>query len=253
MILEVKDITVRYGAITALRDVSLSVAGREIVTVIGSNGAGKSSLLNAIVGIVPVANGAILLDALKLNGLPSYRLVGMGLGYVPEGRELFGPMSVLDNLILGAYSDRHRKGWEVLANVNWFIRNQKVNQTLAYVFSLFPRLEERQKQRAESLSGGEQQMLAIGRALMSKPGLLLLDEPSLGLAPIIVREILGLLTRLRDDGMGILLVEQDAVSSLRIADRAVVLERGHIIIQGEAKDIIKDDRVRQAYLGKIVA
>lgn len=251
--LTVKEITVQYGAITALRDVSLNVEGREIVTVIGSNGAGKSTLLNAISGIVPVAKGAIFLNGTEISNLPHHRLAALGLGYVPEGRELFGPMSALDNLILGAYSDYSRKGWQQLADVGWFMGKENIRRSLNYVFALFPRLEERQKQKAESLSGGEQQMLAIGRALMSKPKLLLLDEPSLGLAPTIVREILELLTRLRDDGMSILLVEQDAVSSLKIADRAVVLERGRITLQGKAGDIMKDDRVRQAYLGKIVA
>jgi len=160
---------------------------------------------------------------------------------------------VLDNLALGAYSDHHRSVLQSLGDIKWFMRSKEVKANLSHVFSLFPRLKERQKQMAASLSGGEQQMLAIGRALMSNPKLLLLDEPSLGLAPQLVREIMQLLTALRDAGLGILLVEQDAVASLRIADRAVVLERGHVTVEGTAKDIMKDERVRQAYLGKTVA
>ncbi len=251
--LTVDNITVQYGRVVALRDVSLTVGGKEIVTVIGSNGAGKSTLLNAINGIVPVAKGAIRLDETVLSKVPAHRMVRLGLGYIPEGREIFGPMSVIDNLTLGAYSDHKRSLWQSLGDVSWFTGSPAVKESLERTFALFPRLKEREKQAAASLSGGEQQMLAIGRALMSNPKYLLLDEPSLGLAPQVVREILQLLVRLRDEGMGILLVEQDAVASLKIADRAVVLERGHVTVEGDAKDIMKDDRVRQAYLGKTVA
>ncbi len=251
--LTIDNITVQYGHVTALRNVSLTVNVGEIVTVIGSNGAGKSSLLNAINGIVPVTKGTIKIDEVVISGLPAYRLVGLGIGYIPEGREIFGPMSVMDNLALGAYSGHHRGILNLLGDINWFTNSKDVRNNLDRIFSLFPRLKEREKQAAASLSGGEQQMLAIGRALMSSPRLLLLDEPSLGLAPQVVKEILQLLIRLKDDGLGILLVEQDAVASLRIADRAVVLERGHVTVEGTAKDIMKDERVRQAYLGKTIA
>jgi len=251
--LQVENITVRYGHLVALRDVSLAVNVGEIVTVIGSNGAGKSTLLNAINGIVPTARGTITMDDKVISGLPAYRMVGLGLGYVPEGREIFGPMSVADNLTLGAYSDRHRSVLSTLGDVNRFTNGENVRNNLERIFSLFPRLRERKKQAAASLSGGEQQMLAIGRALMSNPKLLLLDEPSLGLAPQVVKEILQLLVKLRNNSMGVLLVEQDAVAGLKIADRAVVLERGHVTVEGAARDIMKDERVRQAYLGKTVA
>jgi branched-chain amino acid transport system ATP-binding protein len=251
--LAVENITVQYGHLVALRDVSLTVNVGEIVTVIGSNGAGKSTLLNAIDGIVPVTKGTIKIGDKVTSGLPAHRLVGLGIGYIPEGREVFGPMSVADNLTLGAYSDHNRGIFSSLGDIKWFANRKDVRNNLDRVFSLFPRLKERKKQTAASLSGGEQQMLAVGRALMSSPKLLLLDEPSLGLAPKIVKEILQLLVRLRNDGMGVLLVEQDAVAGLKIADRAVVLERGHVTAEGLAKDIMKDERVRQAYLGKMVA
>ncbi|MFH0847756.1 MAG: ABC transporter ATP-binding protein [Chloroflexota bacterium] len=248
--LTVSDVSVSYGHLTALRELSLTVADKEIVTVIGANGAGKSTLLKAIAGLVPIAGGSIHLDERVLSGLAPHQRVGLGLGYVPEGRELFAPLSVLDNLLLGAY--RRRGGLSLLGDIGWFSRLPEVVSGLDYVFTLFPRLEERKGQLAGSLSGGEQQMLAIGRALMSRPRLLLLDEPSLGLAPNLVREIMLLLRRLREEGLAILLVEQDAVSSLKIADRAVVLERGRVTAEGTARDIMRDDRVRQAYLGKVV-
>ncbi len=251
--LSVNNIAVHYGHVTALREVSLSIGAKEILTVIGSNGAGKSTLLKAISGIVPVSEGTISFEESLINNVPSYRRVGMGIGYIPEGREIFSPLSALDNLLLGAYSTHNGNLWHTLGDVNWFSRRKDIKESLEYVFSLFPRLKERQKQVAGSLSGGEQQMLAIGRALMGKPKLLILDEPSLGLAPNIVREIMQLLKMLREDGMAVLLVEQDAVASLKIADNAVVLERGRVTIQGTAKDIMKDDRVRQAYLGRSVA
>jgi len=250
--LKVQDITVRYGHVTALRDVSLSVSPGEIVTVIGSNGAGKSTLLKAVSGMIPLSGGVVSLNGTNLNEVPAHRRTGMGIGYIPEGREIFAPISVLDNLLLGAYSAHNGNLWHMLADVKWLSRQSDVRERLDYVFSLFPRLKEREGQIAGSLSGGEQQMLAVGRALMGRPRLLLLDEPSLGLAPQVVREIMQLLRRLRDAGLAILLVEQDAVSSLKISDTAVVLERGRVIASGAARDIMRDDRVRQAYLGKLV-
>jgi branched-chain amino acid transport system ATP-binding protein len=253
MMLRVDNITVSYGTVAALRDVSIEVAEREIVTVIGANGAGKSTMLNALLGLVPLVQGSIWLGGTRTDGLPAHRLVSLGLGYVPEGRELFGPMSVMDNLLLGAYNGGNIRGLRLLSGMPQFRRQEAVSGQLDYVFQLFPRLKERQKQRAQSLSGGEQQMLAVGRALMSRPRLLVLDEPSLGLAPQVVREILGLLRKLREEGLAVLLVEQDAVASLKVADRGYIMERGRIIMGGTAKALMNDDRVRQAYLGKAVA
>ena len=175
------------------------------------------------------------------------------MGYVPEGRQIFGAMSVMDNLTLGSYSQCTRNWLSALGYVGWLLRHGSVQSNLERVFRLFPILRERQKQQAGSLSGGEQQMLAISRALMSSPKILLLDEPSLGLAPTLVKEILQLLTRLRDEGLTILLIEQDAYAALKIADRGYVMERGRIVIEGSSKELLGNDRVRQAYLGKTKA
>jgi branched-chain amino acid transport system ATP-binding protein len=251
--LRVEGISAAYGRVTALREVSLIVNDGEIVTLIGSNGAGKTTLLNAIAGVVPLKNGSIWLDDYKLSGLSSHKTVRLGVGYVPEGRQTFGAMSVKDNLALGSYSQRGHNPLSTLGYVGWFLHHPSVQSNLQMVFKLFPILKERQKQQAGSLSGGEQQMLAIGRALMSSPKILLLDEPSLGLAPNLVREILKLLIRLRNEGLTILLVEQDAAAALKVADRGYVMERGRITIEGKAKELLFDDRVRQAYLGKTVA
>jgi len=251
--LKVEKVSVAYDRVFALRDVSLIVNDGEIVTLIGSNGAGKTTLLNAITGVVPVKAGAIWLDQRKLSGLSSHKTVRLGLSYVPEGRQIFGAMSVRDNLTLGSYAQSTQNPFSTLGYVGWFLRRPLVQSNLEMVFKLFPILKERQKQQAGSLSGGEQQMLAIGRALMSSPKLLLLDEPSLGLAPNLVKEILKLLVRLREEGLTILLVEQDATAALKIADRGYVIDRGRITIEGTAKELLGDDRVRQAYLGKAVA
>ncbi len=251
--LKVEKITVAYGRATALRDVSLVVNDGEIVTLIGTNGSGKTTLLNAISGSVPLKSGDIWLDDHKLSGLPAHKTVRLGLGYVPEGRQIFGAMSVTDNLTMGSYAMCAQNRLSTLGYIGWFLRLSSVQSNLEMVSRLFPILKERQKQQAGSLSGGEQQMLAIGRALMSSPRMLLLDEPSLGLAPTLVREILKLLVRLRDNGLTILLIEQDATAALKIADRGYVMERGRIAIEGTAKELLGDDRVRQAYLGKAVA
>jgi len=251
--LKVEKISVAYDRVFALRDVSLIVNDGEIVTLIGSNGAGKTTLLNAITGVVPVKAGAIWLGQRKLSGLSSHKTVRLGLSYVPEGRQIFGAMSVKDNLTLGSYAESTQNPFSALGYVGWFLRRPSVQSNLEMVFKLFPILKERQKQQAGSLSGGEQQMLAIGRALMSSPKLLLLDEPSLGLAPNLVKEILKLMVRLRDEGLTILLVEQDATAALKIADRGYVIDRGRITIEGTARELLGDDRVRQAYLGKAVA
>jgi branched-chain amino acid transport system ATP-binding protein len=251
--LRVEKASVAYGRFMALRDISLVVNDGEIVTLIGSNGAGKTTLLNAITGVVHVKSGSIWLDDHQLSKIPSHRSVRLGIGYVPEGRQTFGAMSVKDNLTLGSYAQSTRNPFSTLGYVGWFMRRPSVQANLETVFKLFPILKERQNQQAGSLSGGEQQMLAIGRALMSSPKILLLDEPSLGLAPNLVKEILKLMVRLRDEGLTILLVEQDATAALKIADRGYVMERGRITIEGSARELLGDDRVRQAYLGKTVA
>lgn len=250
--LRVDNVSVRYGHVAAVKEVSLEVRAREVVTVIGANGSGKTTLLNAVSGVVPVSAGAIWLGDDRVNGLEAHQLVRLGLAYVPEGRALFGSMTVLDNLLLGSYSS-DVKGWRLLADCRLSLRQEGVQRNLERVFSLFPVLRERTGQVAGSLSGGQQQMVAIARALMSSPRVLVLDEPSLGLAPNLVREILQLLVRLKDQGQAILLVEQDAYASLKISDRGYVMNRGRITIQGTAKELLNDDRVRQAYLGKAVA
>lgn len=253
MSLKIERVSVAYGRSTAVREASLAVNEGEIVTLIGANGAGKTSLMNAITGVVPLKSGEIFLDQRRLTGLPSHETVRAGLAYVPEGRQLFGTMSVHDNLVLGAYVDCARTKLMTIGPIGWFLRRPSFQSNLEFVYALFPKLRERTRQKAGSLSGGEQQMLAIARALMSNPRMLLLDEPSLGLAPTLVRDILKLLVQLRDKGLTILLVEQDANAALKIADRGYVMERGRITIEGTAKELLGNDRVRQAYLGKSVA
>ncbi|MFA5055999.1 MAG: ABC transporter ATP-binding protein [Dehalococcoidia bacterium] len=251
--LRIDNASVAYGQVTAVREVSLTVHDGEIVTIIGSNGAGKTSLLNAISGVVPLKSGDIRLDEKKISRMPSHKIVNLGLAYIPEGRHIFSAMSVKDNLTMGAYVQCSRRRFGNLGYVGWFMRRQEVQDNLESVYKMFPILKERLKQKAGSLSGGEQQMLAIGRALMSSPRMIILDEPSLGLAPNLVRDILKLIVRLRDEGLTILLVEQDANAALKIADRGYVMERGSITIEGTAKELLGNDRVRQAYLGKSVA
>ena len=248
--LRVDNVTVAYGLSTAVREVSLVVNNGEIVTIVGSNGAGKTSLLNAISGTVRVKSGAVWLDEARISGRPPHKTVRLGVGYVPEGRQIFGSMSVMDNLIMGSYPLYTRKWFRNLGYAPWALRDSLVKPNLEKVLKLFPRLEERRKQQAGSLSGGEQQMLAIGRALMSSPKILLLDEPSLGLAPMLVKEILSLLAKLRDEGMTVLLIEQDAFAALKIADRGYVMERGRIVLEGSAAELLSNTGVKQAYLGK---
>jgi len=248
--LRVDNVTVAYGLSTAVREVSLVVNNGEIVTIVGSNGAGKTSLLNAISGNVGVKSGTVWLDDLRISGRPPHKTVRLGVGYVPEGRQIFGSMSVMDNLIMGSYPLYTRKWYRNLGYAPWALRDSLVKPNLEKVIKLFPRLKERSKQQAGSLSGGEQQMLAIGRALMSSPKILLLDEPSLGLAPMLVKEILSLLAKLRDEGMTILLIEQDAVAALKIADRGYVMERGRIVLEGSGAELLSNAGVKQAYLGK---
>ncbi|VFR95404.1 Branched-chain amino acid transport ATP-binding protein LivF (TC 3.A.1.4.1) [plant metagenome] len=238
-LLEVSNLSVRYGKVHALMGASLAVPAGAIVTVIGANGAGKSTLLNAIMGALPAsgtASGDVRYDAQALGGWPVERRVATGMSLVPEKRELFSSMSVEDNLLLGGFR-RYRageRGWR---------------GTLDEVYALFPRLRERASQAAGTLSGGERQMLAVGRALMAKPSLLMLDEPSLGLAPRIVREIFHIIARLRDTGVSILLVEQNARAALQVADYGYVLETGEVVLEGPAASLATNPRVIESYLG----
>lgn len=234
MMLSIENLKVSYGAVEALKGVSLSVGQGEIVTLIGGNGAGKSTLIRSIAGLVKPASGTILFEGKSLAGLKAHQAVTLGIGHSPEGRLVFGDQSVEDNLRLGAYKRRDAEG---------------VEADVARYFALFPRLLERREQMAGTLSGGEQQMLAIARALMSRPKLLLLDEPSLGLAPLIVREVFRVIRQLKGEGMTILLVEQMANMALAVSDRAYVIETGTITLAGTGAELLKDPRVREAYLG----
>lgn len=243
-------LSVHYGQIHAVRQVSLQVAPGEIVTLVGANGAGKTSLLNAIAGVVRVSGGQVHWSGQVISGLPSHRIARLGISFVPEGRQLLAPMSVLDNLLLGSYV--HCRGhWRRLFGPSGsLLREPQTQEALNRVFDLFPILKDRQQQKVGTLSGGQQQMVAVGRALMSSPQILLMDEPSIGLAPNLVKEIFALVSKLRDQGLTVLLAEQDALGAMRIADRGYVLERGRIVLEGPARDLVDDDRVRRAYLGK---
>jgi len=233
-LLELRDITVHYEKAEALRGVSLKVPERGIVALIGANGAGKSTILRTISGIKTPTTGEIWFQGKRINGLPPVEIVRMGIGHVPEGRMLFPEMTVLENLYLGAYLEKD---------------GRETRRFLEQVFTLFPILKQRHRQIAGSLSGGEQQMLALGRGLMAKPKLLLLDEPSLGLAPLIIREIMELLIEINQRGISVLLVEQNAYDALKLAHWGYVLEVGHIVIDGEASKLLNDENVKKAYLG----
>jgi branched-chain amino acid transport system ATP-binding protein len=233
--LRLNSVNVSYGAIQAVREVSIEVPKGEVVTIIGANGAGKSTLLKSIVGLEPVNNGQVFFDGQDITSTPAHRRTGLGVALSPEGRGVFSDQSVRDNLLLGAYS---KKADAI-----------KTEQKIEHFFGLFPRLRERQEQFAGTLSGGEQQMLAIARALMSEPKLLLLDEPSLGLAPLIIKDIFNTIRTLRETGLTILLVEQMANQALGVADHAYVLETGRITHQGKGSDLLNDPKVRAAYLG----
>jgi branched-chain amino acid transport system ATP-binding protein len=232
--LEVKNIQVAYGKIIAVKDVSIDVKQGEIVTLIGSNGAGKSTTLRTISGLIKPKSGEILFNGKRIDGVPGHEIVGMGICHSPEGRRIFPRMSVKENLELGA-----------------FLRNDKtaVNADMDRVLELFPRLKERIKQTAGTMSGGEQQMLAVSRALMGDPKLLLLDEPSMGLAPVLVELIFDTIVKIRKQGVTILLIEQNATVALEVADRAYVLESGAVKMSGSAKELSSDDKVTKAYLG----
>ncbi len=232
--LEIKDLNVFYGAVHAIKGISLNVEQGELVSLIGANGAGKTTTLHAISGLIHAASGTIELDGHNLQKTPPDRIISLGLAHVPEGRHVFARMTVEENLRMGAYIIRDA---------------QKINENLEKVYSHFPRLKERRRQLAGTLSGGEQQMLATGRALMTDPSIVLMDEPSMGLSPLLVKEIFAIIEQLHESGITILLVEQNAKMALAVSDRAYVLETGKISMSGKASELAEDDRVRKAYLG----
>ncbi len=232
--LNVKNLNLHYGAIHTLKDISFDVKPGEIVSLIGANGAGKSSILNAVSGLVPISGGEILFEGKNINRQAAYKLSGMGLVQVPEGRRVFSRMSVLENLEMGAFTRKDRAA---------------MNRDLEEVFVHFPRLKERRKQLAGTLSGGEQQMLAMGRAMMGRPKLLMMDEPSMGLSPLLVQEIFAIIKQINLEGTTILLVEQNAQMALSLAKRAFVLETGRVVKSGSGSDLLQDEDLRKAYLG----
>lgn len=233
--LEIKDLQVNYGVINAIKGVSLDVNEGEIIALIGANGAGKTTILHTITGLIQAKSGSIMFDGKDLTKTPAHKIVSMGMAHVPEGRRVFQELSVLENLKLGAYTRKDKNG---------------IAETLKMVYERFPRLEERKNQVAGTLSGGEQQMLAMGRALMSKPRIILMDEPSMGLSPLLVSEIFDIIKVINEGGTTVLLVEQNAKKALSIADRAYVLETGNITLSGKASDLINDESVKKAYLGE---
>lgn len=233
--LKVHNINISYGAIHAIHDLSIEVNDGEIVTLIGANGAGKTSTLRAISGLNTIKSGVISYDGNAITNIGAHKIVAHGISQVPEGRRVFGDQTIEENLLLGAYLRKNKS---------------EIKESMEEVFTLFPRVKERRKQLAGTMSGGEQQMLAIGRALMAKPKLLLLDEPSMGLAPIVVEEIFEIIKNIRKTGTTILLVEQNANAALQIADRGYVLETGSVVLEGLAQDLLHDDSVRKAYLGE---
>ena len=232
--LEVRGLNVYFGVIQAIKDISFDVDKGEVVALIGANGAGKTTTLHTITGLLAPKSGTITLDGKDLVKTPAHKIVGMGLAHVPEGRRVFASLSVYDNLKMGAYTRKDKK---------------EIQNSLDMVFDAFPRLKERRNQVAGTLSGGEQQMLAMGRALMSSPRIILMDEPSMGLSPLYVSEIFGIIERIKAEGTTVLLVEQNANMALSVADRAYVLETCRIIMDGKASDLMNDERVRKAYLG----
>lgn len=236
--LVVKDLTVAYGNIEAVHGVSFEVKKGEIVTLIGANGAGKSTILRAVSGMLPVKSGSVTLDNVNITSMPSNRIMQMGMAHVPEGRGIFTRLTVLENLLVGAYTIKKKSDME---------------KNMQHVFELFPRLFERKKQLGGTLSGGEQQMLAVGRALMSGANILLLDEPSMGLAPVLVESIFNVCVDIAEDGKTILLVEQNAAMALAIADRGYVLETGSIAFSGGADYLSNHSEVSKAYLGSVTA
>ncbi len=235
-ILEVKDLNVFYGVIHAIKDISFTVGEGEIVTLIGANGAGKTTTLQTITGLIKARSGEVIYNGDNITQTPGCKLVGRGLAHVPEGRRVFADLTVYQNLMLGAFTRKDSQS--------------ELNKDLEVIYTRFPRLKERLNQPAGTLSGGEQQMLAMGRALMSKPKMILMDEPSMGLSPIYVNEIFDIIKKINEDGVTVLLVEQNANKALSVANRAYVLETGKIVLEGDAKKLMTDPQVKAAYLSE---
>ena len=233
--LRVEGLNVHYGGIHALKNVTLHVPEGKVVTLVGANGAGKSTLLRTVCGLVPATSGTIRYLGRPINGIATHRITREGIALAPEGRRVFVNLSVYENLLMGAYSRSETP--EIERDIEW-------------IFEIFPRLLERRDQQAGTLSGGEQQMLALGRALMSRPKLLLLDEPSLGLAPLLIREVFRVIRKIHEEGTTILLIEQNAMAALNVADYGYVVETGEIVLKGTGKDLLSDERVKKAYLGE---
>ena len=233
--LEVKDLEVYYGVIQAIKGVSFHVEKGEVIALIGANGAGKTTILHTVTGLISPKKGSVIFEGKDITKVPAHKIVSMGMAHVPEGRRVFAELSVYENLKMGAYTRTDKA---------------EIEDSLKNVDKRFPRLEERKNQMAGTLSGGEQQMLAMGRALMSKPGIILMDEPSMGLSPILVNEIFDIIRSVSESGTTVLLVEQNAKKALSIADRAYVLETGNITLEGNAKDLLEDDSIKKAYLGE---
>ncbi|MCD7906834.1 MAG: ABC transporter ATP-binding protein [Clostridium sp.] len=233
--LEVKGLEVYYGVIQAIKGISFEVNQGEIIALIGANGAGKTTTLHTITGLISAKAGSIVYEGMDVTRIPGYKLVSMGIAHVPEGRRVFSSLTVLQNLKMGAYTRKDKS---------------ELDETLKMVYHRFPRLEERKNQPAGTLSGGEQQMLAMGRALMSHPRLIVMDEPSMGLSPIYVNEIFDIIQKINGDGTTVLLVEQNAKKALSIANRAYVLETGNIVLSGDAKELLNNDQVKKAYLSE---
>ena len=233
--LEINDIVVNYGMINAIKGISFSVEKGEVIALIGANGAGKTTTLHTISGLLRPKSGNITFNGVDITKVPAHKIVSMGIAHVPEGRRVFSQLSVMENLKMGAYTRSSQA---------------EKDETLEVVFDRFPRLKERMNQAAGTLSGGEQQMLAMGRALMSKPQIVLMDDPSMGLSPLLVSEVFNIIESISKSGTTVLLVEQNAKKALSIADRAYVLETGNIVLSGKASDLINDDSVKKAYLGE---
>ncbi len=234
-LLEVKDLEVNYGVIRALKGISFHVDEGEIVSLIGANGAGKTTTLHTVTGLLHPVSGSIMYKGKELTKVPAHKIVSMGLVHVPEGRRIFQSLSVYDNLVMGSYSQKNKA---------------RIEENMKLVFELFPRLYERKKQMAGTLSGGEQQMLAMGRALLSNPEMVVLDEPSMGLSPLLVSEVFEIVKRFRENGKTVLLVEQNAKKAMSVSDRVYVLETGSIIKDGKASELINDESIKKAYLGE---
>ena len=233
--LEINDIQVAYGVILAIKGVSFHVDKGEVIALIGANGAGKTTILHTVSGLITPKSGSVIFEGKDITKIPGHKIVSMGMAHVSEGRRVFAQLTVLQNLKMGAYTRKDK---------------EEIAQTLEMVFERFPRLKERQNQLAGTLSGGEQQMLAMGRALMSKPGIILMDEPSMGLSPIFVNEIFDIIQEVSKSGTTVLLVEQNAKKALSIADRAYVLETGRIVLEGKASELLENDAIKKAYLGE---